>query len=129
MAEPSDIERELKTLEVELRRLEAEYNMYFAGRSPRPPVETRRRVTVLVRQLDRQHLSNYAQRFRFTALQTRFQAFIELWDRGLRARDEGRPGPFTVRPAQSAATASGPAGRDEIQRRRQAKKSTEGDES
>ena len=27
-------------------------------------------------------------------IQTRFQTFIDLWDRGLRAREEGRPGPF-----------------------------------
>jgi len=27
-------------------------------------------------------------------LQSRFATFIDLWDRGLRAREEGRPGPF-----------------------------------
>ncbi len=27
-------------------------------------------------------------------LQSRFQKMIEVWDRGLRAREEGRPGPF-----------------------------------
>jgi hypothetical protein len=108
MAEPTTVERELKALEIEMRRLEAEYNMYFAGRSPRPPVETRRRVTGMVRQLDRQQLSNYAERFRFTALQTRFQSFTELWDRSMRARDEGRPGAFGARPAHSSATPTSP---------------------
>lgn len=126
MAEPTDVDRELRMLEIEMRRLEAEYNMYFAGRSLRPPVETRRRVTGMVRHLDRQHLSNYAERFRFTALQTRFQSFIELWDRGMRARDEGRPGPFAARPAHSSAAASAPSGSD--QSRPLGKKSTEGDE-
>jgi len=126
-AEPTSVERELKALEIEMRRLEAEYNMYFAGRSPRPPVETRRRVTGMVRHLDRQQLSNYGERFRFTALQTRFQSFIELWDRGMRARDEGRPGPFSARPAHSSAAASVPSGTD--QSRPMEKKSTEGDES
>lgn len=126
MAEPTDVDRELRMLEIEMRRLEAEYNMYFAGRSLRPPVETRRRVTGMVRQLDRQHLSNYAERFRFTTLQTRFQSFIELWDRGMRARDEGRPGPFAARPAHSSAAASAPSGSD--QSRPLGKKSTEGDE-
>jgi hypothetical protein len=96
----NNVDRELKTLEIELRRLEAEYNMYFAGRSPRPPVETRRRVANLVRQLDRQRLNNYADRFRFTTLQSRFQTFVELWDRGMRSREEGRPGPFASRTAQ-----------------------------
>src|SRR5688572_19136489 len=110
MAEPTNVERELKTLEVELRRLEAEYNMYFAGRSPRPPIESRRRVTLMVRHLDRQHLSNYAERFRFTALQTRFQSFSDLWDRGMRARDEGRPGPFPARPTQSSAAPGSESG-------------------
>lgn len=126
MAEPTDVDRELRMLEIEMRRLEAEYNMYFAGRSLRPPVETRRRVTGMVRHLDRQHLSNYAERFRFTTLQTRFQSFIELWDRGMRARDEGRPGPFAARPAHSSAAASAPSGSD--QSRPLGKKSTEGDE-
>jgi hypothetical protein len=27
-------------------------------------------------------------------LQSRFQSLVELWDRGLRSREEGRPGPF-----------------------------------
>ena len=125
MAEPTGVERELKALETEMRRLEAEYNMYFAGRSPRPPVETRRRVNGMVRQLDRQQLSNYADRFRFTALQTRFQSFVELWDRGMRARDEGRPGPF-ARPTHSSAGTSAPSGSDGS--RPVGKKSTEGDE-
>jgi hypothetical protein len=92
-----DVNRDLKALEAELRRLEAEYNMYFAGRLPRPPVETRRHVAALVRQLDRQRLSNYAERFRFTTLQSRFQTFSDLWDRGLRAKEEGRAGPLSGR--------------------------------
>ena len=39
-------------------------------------------------------MSSYGDRFRFLTLQTRFATFIDLWDRGLRAREEGRPGPF-----------------------------------
>jgi hypothetical protein len=99
-----DLDRELRILEGELRQLEIEYNMYFAGRLPRPPSDTRTRVTGLVRRIDRMHVTNYADRFRFSTLQARFQAFIDLWDRGLRAREEGRPGPFSQRPA--AATPS-----------------------
>jgi hypothetical protein len=95
MAEESDdIERDLQQLEVELRKLEAEYNMYFAGRLPRPPWETRKRVEGHVRRIDRLYISNYGHRFKFSTLQGRFSAFIDLWDRGLRAREEGRPGPF-----------------------------------
>jgi hypothetical protein len=94
-----------------LRQLEAEYNMYFAGRLPRPPVETRARVTAAVRRIDRLHVPNTADRFRFGTLQSRFQTFLDLWERGLRAREEGRPGPFAQRPATAAAREKGPQDR------------------
>lgn len=69
--------------------------MFFAGRLPKPPWETRTRVEATVKKFDRGHMPNTGDRFRFTTLQSRFAAFIDLWDRGLRAREEGRPGPFT----------------------------------
>lgn len=90
----AEIERDLMRLEADLKRLEAEYNMFFSGRLPRPPWETRRRIETLIKQLDRMHMPNYGDRFRFVTLQTRWATFIDLWDRGLRAREEGRAGPF-----------------------------------
>jgi len=94
VAEPTSVERDLQRLETELRRLEAEYNMFFAGRLPKPPWETRSRVDAIVKQFDRGHIPNTGDRFRFLTLQSRYAAFIDLWDRGLRAREEGRSGPF-----------------------------------
>jgi hypothetical protein len=91
---PTTVDRDLTRLEADLKQLEAEYNMFFAGRLPKPPWETRARVEALVKQYDRAHIPNTGDRFRFTTIQSRFQAFIDLWDRGLRAREEGRPGPF-----------------------------------
>ena len=98
MPEPSDVQRDLMVLEAELKKLEAEYNMFFAGRLPRPPWETRSRVDAIVKRWDRGHIQTSADRFRFNTLQTRFAKFCELWDRGLRAREEGRPGPFRLPP-------------------------------
>lgn len=114
MAETStDIDRELMALEADLKRLEAEYNMFFAGRLPRPPWETRGRVEAMVKRIDRQHVTNYGDRFRFSTLQARYAAFVDLWDRGLRAREEGRPGPFAqTRPSAPPAGAP-PAPREE----------------
>jgi hypothetical protein len=94
--EVQEIERELQVLEAELKRLEAEYNMYFGGRLPRPPWETRKRVEGLVKRIDRMHIPNYGHKFRFNTLQARFTSFVDLWDRGLRSREEGRPGPFVA---------------------------------
>jgi hypothetical protein len=91
---PSSVDRDLSRLESDLKQLEAEYNMFFAGRLPKPPWETRARVEAVVKQFDRAHMPNTGDRFRFNTLQSRYAAFIDLWDRGLRAREEGRPGPF-----------------------------------
>jgi hypothetical protein len=99
----SSLDRNLTKLEAELKRLEAEYNMYFSGRLHKPPWETRTRVTAMVKEYDRTHIRNYGDRFRFQMLQSRFQTFVDLWDRGLRAREEGRAGPFShPRPADPA---------------------------
>jgi hypothetical protein len=92
--EPTAVERDLQRLESEMKRLEAEYNMFFSGRLPKPPWETRRRVDALVKQYDRSYIQNYGDRFRFQTLQSRYAAFVDLWDRGLRAKEEGRSGPF-----------------------------------
>ena len=109
MAESPDVDRDLERLAAELRRLEAEYNMYFAGRMPRPPIESRRRVEGMIRRLDNLAIANYADRFRFSTLQARFVKFVELWDRGLRSREEGRPGPFAAPPSSRAAAPAAPA--------------------
>jgi hypothetical protein len=95
---PSDTERDLQRLESELKRLEAEYNMFFAGRLPKPPWETRARVDALVKQYDRAPIRNTGERFRFESLQSRYASLLELWDRGLRSREEGRGGPFGQAP-------------------------------
>jgi hypothetical protein len=100
----SEFEQQLQRLEVELKRLEAEYNMFFAGRLPRVPVETRSRVQALVTQYDRRYVDNTGERFRFAMIQARYAALTDLWDRGLRAREDGRPGPFAQQRTPSAAT-------------------------
>jgi hypothetical protein len=91
---PSEFERELQRLEVELKRLETEYNQFFAGRLPRPPWETRGRVEALMKKHDRRYIQNTGERFRFSTIQARYATLVDLWDRGLRAREEGRAGPF-----------------------------------
>src|SRR3954465_5897866 len=102
MAELSDVQKDLQTLAAGLKQLEAEYNMYFSGRLPRPPWETRNRVAALVKKWDRGYIQSAADRFQFDTLQRRFQTFVDLWDRGLRSREEGRPGPFAQPPPKPA---------------------------
>ncbi len=96
----SDVERDMQKLETGLKNLEAQYNMFFSGRLPKPPWETRGAVEALVKRYDRGYIQNYGDRFRFETLQARWQTLIDLWDKGLRAREEGRPGPFAQKPTK-----------------------------
>jgi hypothetical protein len=91
---PKAFDVAMQRIEAELKQLEAEYNMFFAGRSKRPPVETQNRVAGLIRAQDTTYIQNYGDRFRFTTLQTRYQKLIGLWEKALRAKEEGRSGPL-----------------------------------
>jgi len=98
MAELTEIQKDLQALAAGLKQLEVEYNMFFSGRLARPPWETRKRVTALVKKWDRGYIQAAMDRFQFDTLQRRFQTFTDLWDRGLRSREEGRAGPFAAPP-------------------------------
>ncbi|HUE84558.1 MAG TPA: MXAN_5187 C-terminal domain-containing protein [Vicinamibacterales bacterium] len=114
----TEFEQQMSLLEAEIKRLEAEYNMFFAGRLPRLPWETRARVDALVKRYDRMQIRNTAQKFRFGTLQARYVAFSDLWERNLRAREEGRPqrgrrtASHTAPAAPAATPDSSPALRD-----------------
>ena len=104
----SDIDRDLRKLEANLRKLEGGCNVFFAGQLPRPPWETRARVEAMVKRLDRAGQSRARSRaVPLHTLQARFVTFADLWDRGLRAREEGRPGPSAVKGPGVAARRQG----------------------
>src|SRR3982750_3089994 len=98
MAELTEVQKDLQALAAGPKQPEAEYNMFFSGRAKRPPLETRNRVAALVKKWDRGYIQSAADRFQFDTLQRRYQTFIDLWDRGLRSREEGRAGPFAHPP-------------------------------
>src|SRR6476659_9259894 len=102
MPEVTDVKKDLLALAAGLKQLEAEYNMFFSGRTPRPPWETRHRVAALVKKWDRGYIQAAADRFMFDNLQRRFMKLLELWDRGVKSREEGRgAGPFGQAPPKA----------------------------
>jgi hypothetical protein len=108
MSSTPEIPLDLQTLENEMRRLEVEYNMFFAGTRPKPPWDMRARVEAMIQRYDRTPMTNTADRFRFNTLQQRFAAFADLWERGMKAREEGRPSPFASGGGAPPSRATGP---------------------
>lgn len=114
MASPkSDFDKEMQHLEAEIRRLEAEYNMFFAGRLPRLPWETRARVEALVKKHDRSFIRNTADRFRFESLQNKYAKFCELWERQLSQMEGGRPRRGGAKPPAAAPRTADKAAKEE----------------
>jgi hypothetical protein len=97
------IEEELNQLEVLLRQLKQQYDIFFAGAAPRQPFETRKEVDRLVQRLGATRMQRFSDRYRYNSLTNKFQTYCELWAKTLRMREEGyRPGmPKTSPPPPS----------------------------
>lgn len=88
------IDAELERLQVGLRQLKVQYDMFFAGSLPRPPVELRSELDKIVKRLSGAAIRKYSQRFHLASLVSRFNAMSELWSKTLRTLEEGdRPAP------------------------------------
>lgn len=111
-----DIERDLDRLEAAIKKLETEYNLFFAGRLPKQPWEARARVEADVKKLDRTPIQHTATRFRFTTIQARFVALAELWERTQRNKEEGRALPASARRNELPAETSHHAPMGHLQR-------------
>jgi hypothetical protein len=87
---------ELQGLENSLRNLNAQYDAFLYGSSHKPPVEIRRRVGQQLRRLSTTEPESSAERFRFQALQVRYSALCERWDRLQSEKESGRrPGIYS----------------------------------
>lgn len=109
------IERELTDLERGITALRIEYERFFGGELKRPPVQPRRALEATLRRLGNSDIEKAAERFRLQSLQSRFNSFVELWEKRMQVREEGRTGPArrlaaTV-PEVAAPAAARPAAR------------------
>lgn len=103
------IERELNDLERAITTLRVDYERFFGGELRRPPVPARRAIEENLRKYGNAEVDKAAERFRLQALQSRFNAFAELWEKRMQAREEGHTGPIRRMAAAAPAAASGAA--------------------
>ncbi|MDQ5845590.1 MAG: hypothetical protein M3539_09895 [Acidobacteriota bacterium] len=91
------IDEQLSRLEEDIRRLKIEFDVFFNGASKRPPYDTKGRVETLIKRLGDDRTLSYAQRYRYGALASRYNAFRDLWRRTMQGREEGRDPGATAR--------------------------------
>jgi len=86
---PLQVEADLNQLEVGIRQLKVQYDMFFAGGLKTQPLELRRRVEKIIRHYAREPVGRYCDRFRYNGLVARFNSFAERWGKAVRSMEEG----------------------------------------
>ena len=88
------IEGDLRRLEVGIRQLKVQYDMFFAGALKREPIELRAEIDRIIKRHANSPIQKYAQRFHLNTLISRYNSLSELWGKTIRMREEGdRPAP------------------------------------
>ncbi|HET7292888.1 MAG TPA: MXAN_5187 C-terminal domain-containing protein [Vicinamibacteria bacterium] len=85
------ISDDLGDLEQGIRKLQVEWEKFFGGVERRPPNDLKTRVENLIRRYAGTEMRNATERFRYQTLTARYNTFSELWNKRLRALEEGRP--------------------------------------
>ena len=102
-----DLERELDALAAGIQQLRIAYQRYFAGDLPLPPEELRRQIDDQMRRLRVLNMRRPVDRFRFGSLEAQLSSYGEMYNRRLRAVEEGKVAPHrTAAPAPPPAPAS-----------------------
>ncbi len=105
---------QIALLEKALRDLIRDWERYFAGDLRVPPLDAQERIERRLRTITQQPSRQRAERFHVEQLQHRFTAYMQNWNRMLRAREEGRVrqappaegGRTRTRPPNAASAAS-----------------------
>ncbi len=85
-----ELTKDLDLLDASIRKLQIEWDKFFGGVEKKPPNDLQKRVEVLIRRYAGIEITNNTDRFRYQALTARFNTFNELWNKRLRALEEGR---------------------------------------
>ena len=120
------LQEDLERLDVSIRQLLVKWELFFNGAEKKPPSELQAQVEALVRRYSNVEIRNNGERFRYQGLSARFSTFNELWQKKLRAREEGKlfgqhglraerlpppvAPPLAVAPPPPSARAAAPAG-------------------
>ncbi len=91
MPPSSPINDDLDVLERSFRQLQIEWEKFFGGVEKKPPTDLRARVEALIKKYAYAEIRNNTERFRYQTLSSRYATFNELWNKRMRAIEEGRP--------------------------------------
>jgi hypothetical protein len=84
------LSEDLDRLDLSIRQLHAKWDLFFSGAEKKPPSDLQAQVEALVKRWANAEIRNSGERFRYQSLTARLTTFTELWQKRLRAREEGK---------------------------------------
>lgn len=87
----SVLEEDLTRIEEGIFKLQKEWERFFSGQERKAPFESKQRLERLVRKYVGVEIRNNVERFRFQSLTAKYNTLSDMWNRRLRAIEEGRP--------------------------------------
>jgi len=83
------LEGEIDALNTRLRQLKSQFNLFFSGALPKPPLEVRDLLDKDVKRLGMIREMKLSQRFLYNNFVNRWNLYSELWNKKLQEREEG----------------------------------------
>ncbi|MDA3902650.1 MAG: hypothetical protein PF441_04270 [Desulfuromusa sp.] len=90
MDERRQLGQELDEIQQQIKKLEIQYEQYFAGIERREPYNERKDIARQIRHFTNRHIVWTDLKFRYQSIASRFMSYGQYWDRILRLIDEGK---------------------------------------
>jgi hypothetical protein len=98
------LEDDLRRIDHEIRKLKIEFDLYFIGANPKPPLDHRDSIDKELKKHQGTSMKNLGDRFLYNSIVNKFNAYQELWSKTMRVKEEGaRVHPLAARHAQQSA--------------------------
>lgn len=85
------IEEDLSKIEEGIFKLQKDWERFFSGQERKAPFEAKQRLDRLVRRYVGTEIRNNVERFRYQSLTAKYNTLADMWNRKLRAIEEGKP--------------------------------------
>ncbi len=104
------LDDDLEALNVRIRQLRTQFDLFFSGALPKPPLEARDLLEKEVKRIGTSREMKLAQRFLYNTLLNRWNIFSEFWNKKLQEREEGVRIPAIARRRGAGSEANGTEG-------------------
>jgi hypothetical protein len=81
---------DLEAIEKQMRQLQIEWDKFFGGIEKKPPTDLKTRLEGIIRRHANIEIRNNTERFRYQTMVAKYNTLNELWNKKLRAREEGK---------------------------------------